>query len=119
MGGFNIVNSVSALNGQYPPDFNNAVLSRALNRIASGLRINTGADGTDGASGAAGFQTADAINIGAATQPRGALTDESKISDANMAGEIAGATIGRILAQTGIAAQAHSNVNIQAVLGLL
>jgi len=53
------------------------------------------------------------------TQSRNTLTAESSIRDANMAEEITNMTKFQILAQTGIAALAHSNANSQTVLRLL
>jgi len=53
------------------------------------------------------------------TQSRNTLTAESSVRDANMAEEITNMTKFQILAQTGIAALAHSNANSQTVLRLL
>jgi flagellin len=53
------------------------------------------------------------------TQSRNTSTAESSIRDANMAEEITNMTKFQILAQTGIAALAHSNSNSQTVLRLL
>ena len=53
------------------------------------------------------------------TQARGTLAAESQIRDANMAEEITNLTKHQILAQTGIAALAHSNSNNQMILSLL
>ncbi|MCL2878419.1 MAG: flagellin, partial [Acidobacteria bacterium] len=53
------------------------------------------------------------------TQSRNTLSAESSIRDANMAEEITSMTRYQILAQTGIAALAHSNANSQTVLRLL
>jgi flagellin-like hook-associated protein FlgL len=53
------------------------------------------------------------------TQARNTLSAESSIRDANMAEEITSMTKYQILAQTGIAALAHSNANSQTVLRLL
>ena len=53
------------------------------------------------------------------TQARNTLAAESQIRDANMAEEITNLTKYQILAQTGIAALAHSNNNSQTVLNLL
>jgi len=55
MGTFSILNNISALNGQHQLNLNNINLNRTLNRMASGMRINTGADD------AAGLQIADCL----------------------------------------------------------
>jgi len=55
MGAFSILNNISALNGQHQLNINNVNLNRTLNRMASGMRINSGADD------AAGLQIADTL----------------------------------------------------------
>ena len=55
MGTFSILNNISALNGQHQLNVNNVNLNRTLNRMASGMRINSGADD------AAGLQIADTL----------------------------------------------------------
>jgi flagellin len=55
MGSFSILNNISGLNAQNQLNSNNVSLSRTLNRLSSGKRINTGADD------AAGLQIADSL----------------------------------------------------------
>jgi len=55
MGSFSILNNPSAINGQHQLNINNVNLNRTLQRMSSGLRINTGADD------AAGLQIADTL----------------------------------------------------------
>ena len=55
MGAFSILNNISAVNGQHMLNLNNVNLNRTLQRMSSGLRINTGADD------AAGLQIADGL----------------------------------------------------------
>ena len=55
MGTFSILNNISALNGQHQLNINSTNLNRTLNRMASGMRINSGADD------AAGLQIADTL----------------------------------------------------------
>ncbi|MDR0310558.1 MAG: flagellin [Acidobacteriota bacterium] len=55
MGSFSILNNISAVNGQHMLNVNNVNLNRTLQRMSSGLRINTGADD------AAGLQIADGL----------------------------------------------------------
>jgi len=55
MGTFSILNNISALNGQHQLNVNSVNLNRTLNRMASGMRINSGADD------AAGLQIADTL----------------------------------------------------------
>jgi flagellin len=55
MGTFSILNNISALNGQHQLNLNTVNLNRTLNRMASGMRINSGADD------AAGLQIADTL----------------------------------------------------------
>jgi len=64
MGAFSILNNISAINGQHQLNLNNVNLNRTLNRMASGLRINSGADD------AAGLQIADTLrgNVAALNQ---------------------------------------------------
>ena len=52
---FSILNNISAINGQHQLHINNVHLARTLNRLASGKRINSGADD------AAGLQIADSL----------------------------------------------------------
>jgi len=56
MGQFSILNNISALNAQNQLNLNNVNLSRTLERLSSGKRINSGADD------AAGLQIADSLN---------------------------------------------------------
>ena len=64
MGSFSILNNISAVNGQHQLDINNVYLKRTLQRLSSGMRINTGADD------AAGLQIADSLraNVAALNQ---------------------------------------------------
>ena len=64
MGSFSILNNISAVNGQHMLNLNNINLNRTLQRMSSGMRINTGADD------AAGLQIADALraNVSALNQ---------------------------------------------------
>ena len=64
MGSFSILNNISAVNGQHMLNLNNVNLNRTLQRMSSGMRINTGADD------AAGLQIADALraNVSALNQ---------------------------------------------------
>jgi flagellin len=55
MGSFSILNNIAGLNAQNQLNFNNVNLSRALMRLSSGKRINSGADD------AAGLQIADSL----------------------------------------------------------
>jgi flagellin len=55
MGSFSILNNISALNGRNQLNINSANLSRTLDRLSSGKRINSGADD------AAGLQIADSL----------------------------------------------------------
>ena len=55
MGTLSILNNPSAINGQHQLNLNNLSLNRTLQRMASGVRINTGADD------AAGLQIADSL----------------------------------------------------------
>ena len=55
MGSFSVLNNPSAINGQNQLNINNISLNRTMQRMASGLRINTGADD------AAGLQIADSL----------------------------------------------------------
>jgi len=55
MGSFSVINNLPAINGQNQLNINNLGLSRTLNRLASGKRLNTGADD------AAGLQIADKL----------------------------------------------------------
>ncbi|MDR1728410.1 MAG: flagellin [Acidobacteriota bacterium] len=55
MGSFSILNNIAAINGQNQLNVNNVNMSRTLNRLSSGKRINTGADD------AAGLQIADSL----------------------------------------------------------
>jgi len=55
MGSFSILNNPAAINGQHQLNINNVNLGRTLQRMASGMRINTGADD------AAGLQIADSL----------------------------------------------------------
>ncbi|MDR1728946.1 MAG: hypothetical protein LBT74_13660 [Acidobacteriota bacterium] len=43
MGSFSILNNIAAINGQNQLNINNVNLSRTLNRLSSGKRINSGA----------------------------------------------------------------------------
>jgi len=55
MGSFSILNNINGLNAQNQLNINNVNLSRTLNRLSSGRRINSGADD------AAGLQIADSL----------------------------------------------------------
>jgi flagellin len=55
MGSFSILNNPAAINGQHQLNLNNVNLGRTLQRMSSGMRINTGADD------AAGLQIADSL----------------------------------------------------------
>jgi len=55
MGSFSILNNISGLNAQNQLNINNVNLSRTLQRLSSGKRINSGADD------AAGLQIADSL----------------------------------------------------------
>ena len=55
MGSFSVLNNIPSVNGQNQLYVNNLNLSRTLNRLASGKRINSGADD------AAGLQIADSL----------------------------------------------------------
>jgi flagellin-like hook-associated protein FlgL len=55
LGSFSILNNIAAVNGQYRLNIINFHLSRTLNRLSSGKRINSGADD------AAGLQIADSL----------------------------------------------------------
>jgi len=55
MGSFSVLNNIPAVNGQNQLNVNNVNLARTLNRLASGKRINSGADD------AAGLQIADSL----------------------------------------------------------
>lgn len=55
MGSFSILNNISGLNAQNQLNINNVSLSRTLQRLSSGKRINSGADD------AAGLQIADSL----------------------------------------------------------
>jgi len=55
MGSFSILNNISSINGQHTLNLNNVNLNRTLCRLASGKRINSGADD------AAGLQIADSL----------------------------------------------------------
>ena len=128
MGSVGLVNNVSAFNGQHQLNINN--LNGALNRLASGIRTNSDADG------ATDIRTADslvlemtnivtrAVMLASITmiqseQLHDAISAESPIRDANAAEEMANMTKHRILEQADIAALAHYNVNSQAALSLL
>ena len=64
MGSFSVLNNLPSVNGINQLNFNNINLNRTLNRLASGKRINTGADD------AAGLQIADQLrgNVAALNQ---------------------------------------------------
>ena len=55
MGSFSVLNNIPSVNGQNQLYVNNLNLARTLNRLASGKRINSGADD------AAGLQIADSL----------------------------------------------------------
>ena len=55
MGSFSILNNIGSINSQNQLNINNVNLARTLNRLASGKRINSGADD------AAGLQIADSL----------------------------------------------------------
>jgi flagellin len=55
VGSFSILNNIAAINGQNQLNINNVNLTRTLNRLSSGKRINSGADD------AAGLQIADSL----------------------------------------------------------
>jgi len=55
MGSFSVLNNIPSINGQNQLTINNLNLARTMNRLASGKRINTGADD------AAGLQIADSL----------------------------------------------------------
>jgi flagellin len=55
MGSFSILNNIAGINSQNQLNVNNVNLNRALSRLSSGKRINTGADD------AAGLQIADSL----------------------------------------------------------
>jgi len=55
MGSFSVLNNIPSINGINQLNFNNIGLARTMNRLASGKRINTGADD------AAGLQIADSL----------------------------------------------------------
>ena len=65
MGSFSVLNNISAITGQNLLNINNVNLNRTLNRMASGLRINTGADD------AAGLQIADTLRANASALDQG------------------------------------------------
>jgi len=56
MGSFSILNNINGLNGRNQLNINSVELSRTLNRLSSGKRINSGADD------AAGLQIADSLS---------------------------------------------------------
>jgi len=64
MGSFSILNNISSITGQHLLNINNFNLNRTLNRMSSGMRINSGADD------AAGLQIADSLraNVSALNQ---------------------------------------------------
>jgi len=55
MGSFSILNNINSLNSQNQLNINNVSITRTLQRLSSGLRINSGADD------AAGLQIADSL----------------------------------------------------------
>jgi flagellin len=79
MGSFSVLNNISGINAQNQLNINNAGLSRTLQRLASGKRINSGADD------AAGLQIADTLRANVRALDQAVRNAKDGISVAQLA----------------------------------
>ncbi len=148
MASFSVVSNIASANAQASLQTSNLALNKSLQRLSSGLRINSSGDDAAGLAVANAHRSQQAILTQGIRNANDGLSDlqikdgalnnistlldrlatsqlvnkkaaESRIRDANIAEESANLTRFNILSQSGIAALAQANATSASVLAHL